>query len=235
MPPAAPSSILIHAARLTRLNPAGSVYDPTPAPVGGPKNSIVTTALTHLNWTTEVQAGDSRVVVGGSDCICVQYRGQDKLLRLGLELEMCRFESALMEMMLGAPIILGPVPGGGGTAPIIGTQFPATLRCGDRRQPVAIEAWSTAWNGDEPMVDGVTGDPVYIHWVFPKTFWQIGNGSIQNDFLLPTLTGYTEDNPAWGTGPYADTTVNPGPKAGWFLETLASLPASTDGDYATAA
>lgn len=224
MPPACPQSIHIHKARVTRLDLTGA----PDASGATPRNSIVTSALTHLNWTVNTQAGDQRVVIGGGDCICAQYRGQDKLLNLGLELEMCRLEAALLEMMLGTALILGPVPGGGGTAPIIGAQLGSTPGCGQQRAGVAVEAWSTAWQGGGQM----PGTP-YIRWVFPMTYWQIGNGSLQNDFLLPTLTGYTQDNPAWGTGPYDADTVDVGPKVGWYLD--AAMPDDTDCDYAVAA
>lgn len=224
MPPACPQSIHIHKARITRLDATGA-----PDTSGTtPKNSIVTSALTHLNWTVNSQAGDQRVVVGGGDCICAQYRGQDKLLNLGLELEMCRLEAALMEMMLGTPLILGPLVAPATEAPIIGAQLGVTPSCGAVRTGVALEAWSTAWSGAGQLA----GTP-FIRWVFPMTYWQIGNGSLQNDFLLPTLTGYTQDNPEWGTGPYADDTVDPGPKVGWYLDS--AMPDDTNCDYAVAA
>lgn len=215
---ACPSSIHILRARITRLNADGSVNDTgTPA-----KNMVVTSALTHLNWTTNVQAGDQRVVVGGGDCICVQYRGFDKLLSLGLELEMCRLEAVLMEMMLGTALLLDDATP---TPQPIGASLGKTLECGDTQAAVAIEAWSTAWKGS-----GIDPDHPFIRWVFPMTYWQIGNGSLQNDFLLPTLTGYTQDNPAWGVGPYAADTVDVGPKAGWYMDD-GPLPDDTDCDY----
>lgn len=205
--PQCPTSIHICRLRVTRLNADGTL-------AAGPKNSYVSSRLSHLNWTTEIEAGEDKTVIGGCDCIAVQYRGFDKLKRFNLELELTAFEPALMEMMLGAPTIVDD-----STIPVaIGNQWPTTLQCGQVQPAVAIEAWADAW-GAGGAVDSQYGSPTrYIRYVWTQSYWQIGNGSLQNDFILPTLNGFTRSNAAWGLGPYNDQKKSVGTVGGWYMD-----------------
>jgi hypothetical protein len=43
-----------------------------------------------------------------------------------------------------------------------------------------------------------------MHWVWPSTFWQIADYTLENDFAAPTLNGYSQPNGNWGEGIYDD-------------------------------
>jgi hypothetical protein len=208
--PICPTPIHICRIRVTRLNTDGTL-------AAGPKNSYVSAKPSHLNWTTEVEAGVDQVVVGGCDCIAVQYRGYDKLKRFNLELELTALEPALLEMMLGAPAIFDT-----STIPVqIGNQWPTTLQCGQVQPAVAIEAWSDAWLNDTQSASPTR----YIRYIWTQSYWQLGNGSLQNDFVLPLLTGFTRSNPAWGLGPYNDQKRSVGNVGGYYFDDV--LPVAT--------
>lgn len=205
-----PTSLHLCRLRVTRLNPDGTLAT-------GPKNSYVTASLSHLNWTSVVDEGEDTTVIGGCDCIAVQRKGYDKLKRFTFELEMTEWEFPLMEMMLGASAILDtstiPVP--------IGNQWPTTLQCGQVQPAVAIEAWADAWDNDTQLPSPFR----YMRYLWTQSYWQIGNGSLQNDFQLPILNGFSRSNAAWGLGPYNDQKYSAGTVGGVWLSDV--IPVAT--------
>lgn len=186
--------------RATRLNADGT---PTP----GPNNYVVSDVPIDLAVTPVIEAGKDSTLVGGCDCIVATYRGYDKLKRFDFVMNMGKIDFPLMELMLGSTIISGS----GGD--YIGQWWSSNaFACATPAQPnCAFEGWQTGWNQDRQ--DNVQP---YVHWVWPSTYWQIAPHTLQNDFLLLQLNGFSRGNSAWGTGIYGDQPASAPPLGGFF-------------------
>lgn len=193
--------IKICALRVTRLDSLGN-------PVAGPNNVYATANSMMLSVKPNIQAGDDKTLVGGCDCIIAEYHGYDKLKYFDLELDLGLVEPGLLEMLTGGTAILsGGVP--------IGLDFPNQLDCSQPTQPnVAIEAWQAMWTDDHQ-----NSTYPYARYVFPSSYWQLSDFSLQMDFNQPKLTGWTRSNPNWGTGIFHDTTVSIGVQGGFYYDT----------------
>lgn len=198
--------------RVTRLNSDGT---PTP----GPNNVYVSDRPLQLTVTPSYEAGKDTTMVGGCDCIVATYRGDDKLKRFDLELDLATMEWAMFEMMTGSSAILGT------GSDVIGTWFnDNAFDCSVASQPlVAFEGWQTGWEDDRQSVDFP-----YLHWLFPATKWSLGAQTLQNDFNQPKLTGFTRGNAAWGMGIFDDQPEAAGPLGGAW-QTADAPPAASCG------
>lgn len=182
------SLIHICALRVTRLDSQGNVVDEE-------NNSYVTNNVVSVQESPVVEEGLDSTLVGGCDCIVASYKGTNKLKRFEFAMELPTFEPALIEMLIGASLIVdestSPVP--------IGVAWPSQLSCSSTQQPnVAIEWWSDLWTDDQQ-----DGDWPYVHSIYPSSYWQIGQMTAQNDFNNPTFNGFTRTNTLFGD-PYDD-------------------------------
>lgn len=218
----APASIHICRLRATRLNDDGTL-------AGTTDNSYVTDKINHLNYSPQFTDGEVREVVNGCGATCLLLREPDRFTGLNLEIEQCRLEPALLEMMTGMSAVLDD-----GTPPnIIGLNWPTADFA---PVAVAIEAWTDAWNGDQFAPAGSR----FIRWVFPRTKWRMADGNLENDFNLPTLNGFSEANGAWGDGPYGVGDAGAqivDDNGGWYWDPgpLPSVSSPEYADLATAA
>lgn len=199
------AAIHLCAVRVTRLDALGH-------PLAGPNNVYVTDKPIMLTVRPDIEAGQDRVLVGGCDCIVAQYRGYDKLKRFTLELDLGVLEPGLIEMLTGAPAIHA-----GTSTDVIGVSWPVQASCQDPASPnVAVEGWQDLWEEDHQA----TVYP-YVHWVWPSSFWQIGDLTLQNDFNQPRLNGFTRGNPNWNTANiYHDLPSSLGDNGGFFYDTI---------------
>jgi hypothetical protein len=155
-----------------------------------------------------VEAGQDLTLVAGCDCIVASYRGTDKLKRFDLELALATLEPGLLEMLIGGDAILSG-------SDVIGQHMPVQINCTDTQQPVvAIEAWQTLWEDDHPA----STPNRYLRWVFPATRWQLGDMTLENALLQPTVTGYTRGNTNWGEGIFDDQPEAVGPAPAYFYD-----------------
>ena len=186
--------------RATRLDAEG---DPSP----GPNNFYVTDKPITLGASPVIEAGADLTMVGGCDCIIAAYRGNDKLKRFDLALALGMLEPALLEMLLGGSAI---TQGG----QISGMWWPSQMACDDAPQPnLAFEGWQDTWEDDHQG----NAPFRYIHWVWPSTRWQIGEHTLGNEFLQPSVNGFSRSNPNWGLGIYGDYPEAADPVGGFFF------------------
>lgn len=197
-------SIHVLAARATRLNADGT-------PAVGLTSSYVTTHPMRVALNAEVEQGDDKIQKNGADCPCLTYKVPDYVKRWNLELDNCRLEPALFEMLFGADVIQGAAPGD-----IIGSILPSGVTdCAVSTVGVGFEFWTRAWDGDAPLA----GTP-YVRWVVPKSVWQLGDHEFGSDFLTVSMTGYTENNPGFDD-PYEDSPANfdnPDGRVAWYYD-----------------
>ena len=184
-----PGSLHICKARFSRLNADGTF-------AAGANSHVVTDQIMSVDYTPVIEAGDDKKIVSGCDCIPLAARGYDKLMRVELKFQAANLNPSLVELLLGASLLVDnstiPVP--------VGNVFPNQIQCGGAVQPpIACEFWTDAWENDR-QVDSPNR---YIRWVFPMSFWQTDAGKLENDFFLPSYTGWTRQNPNW-SNVYAD-------------------------------
>lgn len=195
-----PSSILACGMRVTLLDSLGNV-----AP--SPNNSYVSNKLVALQTTPDTFAPTEAQQVSGCNCLVASAKFPELLKRFNLQITKGALEPALESMMVGATVVLsGPDP--------IGEWWQNNSICGQGTPPyVALEVWSQAYEGN-----GQSATFPYVHWIWPKTRWIQGQSTLDVNFKQDILTGFSDPNGLWGTGPYEDDPgENIGPMGGyWF-------------------
>jgi hypothetical protein len=185
---ACPTPIHVCRARFTRL------VDSTGVVAAAPNNHVVTDAPMEFTITPVISEGDDIELKGGCDCVCVSYKGRDRLKRFDLAIQLCKYEPALVELLTGAALFTN------GSAEPIGNVWPIALGCATTGQPpVAVELWSDNYEGDAPSAAANR----YTRWVFPRSFWQWDEITLNNEFTTPSFNGWSQSNTAWAN-PYND-------------------------------
>lgn len=205
--PVCSAAIHLCAIRVTRLDQLGN-------PLAGPNNFYVSANSMQLVVKPEIETGTEKILTGGCDCVIAAYKGVDKLKRFTLELDQGIVEPGLIEMLTGGAAIIDATTSSASGTPI-GVWWPSQLNCQAAVQPnVAIEAWADLWQDDHAAASPYK----FIRWIWPATRWQFGDTTLQNDFSMPKLTGFTRSNPLWGVGPYHDLPQACQPMGGFFYD-----------------
>lgn len=183
-----PTPIHICRLRVTRL------VDATGAVAAAPNNHVVTDSPMELTITPVITEGEDIELKGGCDCVCVAYKGRNRLKRFDMSLQLCKYEPALVELLTGAALFTN------GTAEPIGNVWPIAVGCSSTSQPpVAIEAWADNYVGDAPSGSATR----YTRILFPRSYWMWDEIAFNNEFTTPTFSGWSQSNTAW-TDPYID-------------------------------
>lgn len=178
---------IINACRLR-----ATLLDTGGAPDPGEESMVVTDQLIRLTWSTVITAGASLEQKTGCGSVCASYEGPDVQKGVTLGIELCKQDWELASLLTGQSLIQveGDTRGLGGTP--FGTE---------QTRRVGLEAWAMAWDGDQQMVDPVTGDPGWILYIFPSTSWVEGDGVAEEGFRRIPYTGKGRGNSQWGDGP----------------------------------
>lgn len=173
------------AVRVTRLDENGVA-------VGGAGNSYVTDKAVSIGLSANISTGNTFELRNGCGCSISRFKDVDVFNWFEFSFADGALEPEMMAMMMGTDGITGD----GNT---LGMHFGGALDCSDAEPTVALEFWTKHLNGN-------TQDTTYpwVHWVFPKTIWQIGDNTAENDYLQTALSGFSRANPIWGGGPYGD-------------------------------
>lgn len=210
-------SVDIVAARFTRLEANG-----VPSP--GATNLLVTTDLTQIAYTFEVEAGTRTTKKTGGGNICFTRETPDKVLGSNLTLDLCFTDAELMELAVGATLLTD-------TGETVGWAAPAP----DSEPPygVGVETWSLAWQNDQQMIHPVTGAAAYLRRVWPRMRFALSGNPTQAEGLsIQQIAGKGVANDNFYDGPGNDIPLG---YEGAYLEFLsAAPPAATDG-YSTLA
>jgi len=214
-------SLQVCALRIAALDSSG-------APLAGASNGYVTDALIQASVSLELNTGDEFVLKNGCGAICQTFRDCDRILRASVDLELCQLDSELISLLIGGGTLFTDT----GTGDAIGYELPnSTIDCPDG---VSLELWTKAWDGSSQAAAPFLAAPSYFHFVFPKTRWQMGDLTMENEIMTIPLTGIADENPGMPTnGPYDDWNVDVAAAGGitnvggWFLDD--TLPTATCG------
>lgn len=171
--------------RVTMVDAQGNVSGTT-------NNSYVTDAVTQVTLTPNIEAGTTFSQRNGCGCKVASFKANDTFNHFEFSFQNSKMEPALQAMLLGSATIEDG-------ADVVGVAFPSGLECDEDEPAVAFEFWT-----QHNVGSGQDGLRPWIHWVFPKTVWQLGDNTFEEGIALPTLNGFSRTNSNWGDGPYGD-------------------------------
>lgn len=199
--------------RVTKLGPAG-------APVVGATNAYVTKAFTKFSWTPEYEEGEEIKTTAADGSTCVYYKMPDTLKEVTCELEICKPQPELYEMLGGGTILTQSTENVGWAAPATGEVV--------NPNGVGIEVWSRAIVGGRPAAVNP-----FWRWVMPYVQTRLeGDRTLENGATASVFSGTGQGNAAFGDGPVGDW-LFPSDSAIQFARDTAA--ASTEGYVAVVA
>lgn len=171
-------------ARITKVDANGNV-------VAG-DNAYVTDKPISIRVTPNIEAGTSFSQKNGCGCSIARFRSNDVFNWWEFAFARGAMEPEMEAFMLGADTIEDG-------SDVVGLAYPGALDCSDDEPAVALEFWTQ-------HVVGSAQDATYpwIHFVFPKSIWQLGDNTFEEAIAQPALNGFSRTNTNWGDGPYGD-------------------------------
>lgn len=192
--------------RATRLDSCGRV-------VTGADSSIVSKGFVKIDLSGEVEEGEDFSTKLADGTYCVNERDRPVLKWLSAEMEFCKVDPEMLELIAGTRIIVDY--DGDSTGWALNEQL-----SGDTS--FALEVW-TKRGGQACGASGYR----WIYWLMSMfENAQIGNISFANATSTFTVTATSKANTAWGCGPYNVVPTNVGGTPGKLL-----TPGVTEGDH----
>lgn len=170
--------------RITRVDSSGNV-------IAG-NNAYITDKPLSISLTPNIETGNTFSVRNGCGCSIARFKSNDTFNWFEFTFVQAALEPEMQAFLLGAETIVD----GSDT---VGLAFPSSLDCDEDEPAVALEFWTQHIVGS-----GQDGTFPWFHWVFPKTVWQLGDNTAEEDFQQTALSGFSRANPIWGSGPYGD-------------------------------
>lgn len=195
-------------------------------PDPGANKGYITDQAMKLDVSVVTTGGRDLERKNGCGKLIAAFKEPDKLKRLDLALDLSLLDAELLSLLAGFTLFTS-------AAQTVGAQFPSSSASAPN--PVCLEVWCKAIDGDEPAVTTFTGAnvPAYFCFVFPKTTWVIDKFTIDaSDFAVIPVSGQAEDNTRitingpWDDWPSAISTAG-GITAcgGWFFDDALPTPA----------
>lgn len=171
--------------RVTKVDAAGNV-------VTGAGNSYVSDKVVKIDVTPNVETGNTFSLRNGCGCSIVRFKANDIFNWWDFAFAGGALEPVMEALMLGSETIVdGP--------DVVGLAFQGSLACDEDEPAVALEFWTKHIVGS-----GQDGALPWVHWVFPKSVWQLAQRTADESIQQPGLTGFSRTNEQWGAGPYSD-------------------------------
>jgi hypothetical protein len=199
--------------RVTRLDACGS-------PVTGAGNAIVSDGFISVAISPQYDEGDEFLQKTANGDLCVNEIDDPRLKRVNLDVEFCKVNPNLYDLINGAARTLMD-----GANPV-GAAFGESANS----SRFALEVWSKV-----PGACGPEGQQ-YVYWVFPDVGRSmVGDTTIENGVatfpFTATTFGASSD---WGNGPYTPSplpsgeTIEEGEHWGFCITTTAVPTAACD-------
>jgi len=170
--------------RVTKVDAAGNV-------VAG-ENAYVSDNAISISLTPNIETGNTFSLRNGCGCSIARFKANDVFNWFEFTFADGALEPAMWALMLGSDTIVDG-------ADVVGMAFQGALDCDEDEPAVGLEFWTKHIVGS-----GQDGIHPWIHWVFPKTVWQLSDNTFEEDIAQPSLTGFSRTNAQWGDGPYGD-------------------------------
>lgn len=158
-------------------------------PMPGAENLYVSSALTLITVSPEVEAGAEIVERNGCGDLCINFKDRDRIKRYTVTLQLCTPDPELHELLIGGSVF---ADGTGYTFPELNTDISPN--------GVSLEAWT--WRiRDDGSLDATYP---YAQWVFPRVHLSPGERSLQNAALANPFNGFLTENENFYDGPAND-------------------------------
>lgn len=202
-------SLKVCALKITKIALDGS-------PVVGASNAYITNDLVTLTVGSEYEADDDFVVRGASGDICLNYFAFGPLKRLTFDMDLCSADPELHSLLTGQSTLV--------SSAAVGFHWPDVgvgQGCsGGTYYGVGLEAWTLNVASD----GSVDGTFPYLRWLFPKTFWRIGEKNMENAPMSHKFAGFGLENSQWLDGPSNDWPVASDRVGQWLPVATAPTP-----------
>lgn len=216
--------------RVTKLDSNGV---PTP----GAASSYVSSALVSLAVSHVYKDGDHLEQVNGAGDICVEFDGDDSLLRCDFTLVICKPDPYLQAITCtGSKAIsatgLPTTEGHAGSPADANRPYGwATAAIGPiSRQRVSIEVFTKRIDNGELM-----DDYPFAWWVLPSTSkHRLDTVTLGNNVLAPSISGKAFENEHWFDGPTENWPTSSDRVIQWIPCKESEVPAADD-QYVTVA
>jgi hypothetical protein len=172
------------AVRVTQVDAEGDV-------VGG-STSYVSDNPISISVTPNIETGNTFSARNGCGCSIARFKANDIFNWFEFTFAQAALEPAMMALLLGSETIVDG-------ADVLGLAFGSALGCDEDEPAVALEFWTKHVTGS-----GQDALHPWVHWVFPKTVWQLGDNTFEEGIAQPTVQGFSRTNAMWGGGPYGD-------------------------------
>lgn len=172
------------AMRVSRLE-ANGVPDP------GTDSLYVTDSPVFLQADPVVAEGTEFETRSACDEVCLSYRARDKIKRWNVEMDFCKVEAELYELLAGG-IVLNNGTGKGWGAPHLNEE-PGGFG-------VSIELWAKSIDSTGEQ----DADFPYNWWILPRVYLRPGTRRFENGPFGNPFSGYAIENPHWYDGPAND-------------------------------
>ena len=168
-------------------------------PAYGPDNSVVTEGFVSVALTAAITEPEEITVTNANGRTCVRDAGSPMFSGYGVEITFCEVQPCLFSLITGQPVVTD------GTGEIIG--FKMNSKVALDASGFALEVWMGVPGVACEAGSGGAGGAGYL--LLPcLQGGVIGDFTIENAAITFTVTGAsTKDGNAWGTGPYADSTL----------------------------
>lgn len=178
------SSIKAKAIRVVRLDSCGN-------PQAGPTGMAVSEGFIRVTLEPQVEDGQEFVVKNADGALCVNDKDAPRLKRYSVGIELCQIDPDVIELMTGNRLITRA----GAPATSVGV---AVDEDSAALNNFGLELWTRIAGGG----CGAGADR-WFQWVIP---WvknaALGSFSFENGPLTVTVTGDSQGNENYGTGPF---------------------------------
>lgn len=174
--------------RITRLDDLGNV-------IAG-ENAYVSDKAISVAVNPNIETGNTFSARNGCGCSLARFKSPDTFNWFDFVFTQAALEPEMLAFLLGQDTISDG-------ADVVGLNFSSAQDCADQQPAVAFEYWT------QHIVGNAQDSTLpWIHWVFPRTLWQIGDNTFEEALAQPVVNGFSRDNELWGRGPYGDGPPN---------------------------
>lgn len=215
-----------------------SYLDTNGVPRPGASNSYVSSSMVSLSVTPAYKDGTHIEQENGSGTLCVNFDGDDSLLRCDFEMVICKPDPFLQTILVegsktisatGLPTTTGNPGVGADVGRPYGWALPALGVISSNR--VSIEIWTKRIDNGE-LMDVYP----YAWWVLPSTRRRrLGQTQLANSAVVPVITGKAYENINWFDGPSENWPSSSDRVLQWIPCKVAEVPTASDQYSAVAA
>ena len=180
--------------RVTKLDACG-------VPVVGPASVVTSAGFVSVTSSPQYEDAEDIKVPGANGVLCVNEPGCPQLSWVENEIQFCRVDPDLFNLITGDPIVLDdttPTPNS------VGFRLDGQDICTTK---FALEVWS-----DIAGQTCTTATKQYWYHLYPFNGYPVmGDWTIENGAVTFSITTHTSPGSGWGVGPHDVINALPGP------------------------